>query len=93
MAAQLPQLSAQTHRSGSTSSHGHLGNLRGTLPLVERELTELQEELKTVHGQVQGVMNDPRRTSTIPSGGLQEAIELGIELITMVLERVKRPRK
>jgi hypothetical protein len=92
ISAQVPELSTKTHRVGSPSTHGALGNLRGTLPLVERDLAELQRELKTVHGQVQAVMNDPRRTSTVPSGGLGDVIDMTLELITLVLQRIKQSR-
>jgi hypothetical protein len=92
ISAQVPELSTKTHRSGNTSAFGALGNLRGTLPLVERDLAELQRELRTVHGQVQAVMNDPRRTPTAPSGGIGELIDTTLELITMVLQRMKQSR-
>ncbi len=65
---------------------------RGTLPLIERDLGELQRQLKTVHGQVQAVMNDPRRTSTEPSGGLGDVIDMTLELITLVIQRIKQSR-
>jgi hypothetical protein len=93
ISAQLPELSTQTHRSGNTSTFGALGNLRGNLPLVEKDLADLHRELKTVHGQVQAVMNDPKRTSTEASGGIQEMIDTTLELITMTIERFKRSRK
>jgi hypothetical protein len=92
ISAQVPELSTQTHRSANTSTFGALGNLRGTLPLVERELADLHRDLKTVHGQVQAVMNDPRRTSDVPTGGIQEMIDMTLEIITMAIERFKRSR-
>ena len=92
ISAQVPELSTKTHRSGSSSTHGALGNLRGTLPLVERDLGELERELKTVHTQVEGLMNDPRRTSTAPGGGIVELIDTTLELITLVIQRIKKSR-
>jgi hypothetical protein len=92
ISAQMPELSTKTHRSGNTSTHGALGNLRGMLPLVERDLSELQRELKTVHGQVLTLMNDPKRTASPPSGGLGEIIDMTLEIITLVLQRIKQSR-
>ncbi len=92
ISAQVPELSTRTHRSGNTSTQGALGNLRGMLPLVERDLSELQRELKTVHGQVLTLMNDPKRTPTVPSGGLGDVIDMTLELITLVLQRIKQSR-
>jgi hypothetical protein len=93
ISAQVPELSTQTHRSGNTSTFGALGNLRGTLPLVEKDLADLHRELKTVHGQVQAVMNDPKRTATPASGGIQEMIDMTLEIVTLAIERFKRSRK
>lgn len=92
ISAQVPELSTKAHRSGNTSTHGALGNLRGTLPLVERELDGLQRELRTVHAQVMTLMNDPKRTPSAPSGGLGEIIDMTLELITLVLQRIKQSR-
>jgi hypothetical protein len=92
ISAQVPELSTKTHRAGNTSTHGALGNLRGTLPLVERDLAELHRELRIVHGQVEALMNDPKRTPTVPSGGLFEMIDTTLELITLVIQRIKQSR-
>jgi hypothetical protein len=90
IAAQIPQLSRATHRSGSTSQHGHLGNIRGTLPIVEKELQECQSELATAHAEVLGIMNDPTRTSTEPTGGLAELLELGADVLAKIIARWKK---
>jgi hypothetical protein len=99
IASQVPELSTKTHRSGNTSTFGHLGNLRGTLPLVERDLTELQRELKTVHGQVDAVMKDPRRTASPAAGAdagavvlLTQALDTTLEIVTWAVEWFKKKR-
>jgi hypothetical protein len=92
IAAQIPDLSRRTHRGGSTSAHGHLGNIRGNLPLVERALGELETELHAVQTAVLGVMNDPQRTPSLPTGELSEIVEMGLELVTKLIERFKSRR-
>jgi hypothetical protein len=99
IAAQVPELSTKTHRSGNTSTFGHLGNLRGTLPLVERDLAELHRELRTVHGQVDAVMKDPKRTSSPVSGPdaatvvlLTQAMDTTLEIVTWVIDWLKKKR-
>lgn len=92
IAGQIPQLSRATHRRGSTSSFGHLGNLRGNLPVVERELEMLEGELESVQAKVLEVMNDPLRTSSTPTGSVIELLDLAFTLTRMVLEHFRRSR-
>lgn len=92
IASQIPELSRHAHRRRSTSAFGHLGNIRGTLPLVEKELAALEIELRSVHESVVDVMNDPRRTSSVPSGGLAELLDVVIELTARILERIRSTR-
>ena len=89
MSAQIPQLSRRTHRTGSTSAFGLLGNARGMLPIVERELQQCHTELRAAHAEIKSVLDSPTRSSSEPTGGLMELFDLALDLIAKALQRWK----
>lgn len=93
---QLPGLSTRVHRGGSPSSFGRLGNLRGNFLIVQRELEQLEVELRQVHGEITSTLNDPLRTSSAaasdPLGNLVGVAEMVLELLAKTIKALKDGR-
>jgi hypothetical protein len=85
IAGDIPQLSRRAHRGASSSAHGHLGNIRGTLPIVERELEQCARELRAVSGEIADIFNSPTRTASEFTGAPFELLDLALELVTAAL--------
>jgi hypothetical protein len=88
--SEVPELSRHTPRGDSASAHGHLGNIRGNLRLLQQELAQCERELREASAEVSARLNDPLRTPSLPSGNPIEILDLALALITMVLHKWKQ---